>query len=105
MKEKHLKKCSTSLAIKEMQIKMTLRFNLMPFRMVKIKPTNEAHAKRMSSKGNTLPLWVGLQTYTLEINMMVPLEIGNQFTLRPSIFPEYAQSYHKDIRSNMLIPC
>ena len=37
MTEKHLKKCSTSLVIEEMQMQMTLRFFQIPIRMANFK--------------------------------------------------------------------
>jgi hypothetical protein len=42
MAEKHLKKCSTSLMIRYMQIKTTLRFHLTPVRMTKIKNSGDS---------------------------------------------------------------
>jgi hypothetical protein len=42
MTEKHLNKCSTSLIIREMQIKTILRFHLTPVRMAKIKNSGDS---------------------------------------------------------------
>jgi hypothetical protein len=42
MATKYLKKCPTSLVIREMQIKTTLRFHLTPVKMAKIKHTRDS---------------------------------------------------------------
>jgi hypothetical protein len=42
MSEKHLKRCLPSLVIREMQIKTTQRFHLIPVRMAKIKTSRNS---------------------------------------------------------------
>jgi hypothetical protein len=77
MAEKHLKNCSKSLVIREMQIKSKLRFHLTSIRMAKI--SCQPMLERMWRKWNTPPLLVGLQTgiTTLEICLEVPQKTGN----------------------------
>jgi hypothetical protein len=89
MAKKYLKKCSKSLVIREMQIKRTLRFHLIPIKMAKIKNSGEFLNKlikkmleRMWRKRNTSPSLLGLETgtTTLKTNLAVPQKIGYRST-------------------------
>jgi hypothetical protein len=58
MAEKHLKKCSTSLVVREMQIKNTLRFHHTPVRMPKIKCSSDSRCwQGCGEKGTLLHYW------------------------------------------------
>jgi hypothetical protein len=54
MLKKHLKKCSTSLIIREMQIKIILRFYLTPVRMAKIKNSGNSRCWQGCGERGTL---------------------------------------------------
>jgi hypothetical protein len=55
MAEKHLKKCSTSLVSREMQIKATLRFHLTPVTMAKIINSGDSRCWKVYGERGTLP--------------------------------------------------
>ena len=53
---KHLKRCSTSLIIREMQIKTTMRYHLTPVRILQ-KSANDKHWRECREKGTLLYCW------------------------------------------------
>jgi hypothetical protein len=58
MAEKHLKKCSASIIIREMQIKTTLSFYLTSVRLAKIKNSGDSRCwQGCGERGTFLHFW------------------------------------------------
>jgi hypothetical protein len=57
MAKTHMKNCSLSLAIKEMEIKTTLRFHLTPVRISIIKNTNNKCGQECWEEGTIIHCW------------------------------------------------
>jgi len=104
MTKKHLKRCSTSLVIREMQIKTTLRFYLTPVRMAKIKNSGDSRCWRGCGERRTLlhcwwdcklvqPLWISVWRFLRKLDITQPKYPDIPFL---GIYPKDTPTYNKD---------
>ena len=79
MAKRHMTRCSTSLTIREIQIKTTMRYHPKPIRMAIINKSASNSTGKDAEKGNPCALLVQTQTgaATVESSMELPHKIKN----------------------------